>query len=334
MQMRRLGSDGPLVSELALGTMVFGEGGDRGTSAADASRMIGRYLDAGGNHLDTANVYAGGRSEEIVGAAISGRRDEVVLATKVRFRAGDDPDDEGLSAAQIHRAVEASLRRLGTDRIDVLYFHAWDPWVPLEVSLDAVAQLVAAGTVGHLGVSNFKAWQLMKGLALSEAADAPRFVAAQYQYSLVVRDIEREFIDLCESESVGMVPWGPLGGGFLSGKYTSGGRPTAGRIATQPDGDEEAWERRNTERNWRVVEAVGSIAAEVGATTSQVALAWLLGRRSVSSVILGVRTPGQLDDNLGALSIDLDEDMVAQLDAVSVPEEAYPYRFIEAYASR
>jgi aryl-alcohol dehydrogenase-like predicted oxidoreductase len=334
MQMHRLGSDGPLVSELALGTMVFGEGGDRGTSPSEAGEMVARYLDAGGNHIDTANVYAGGRSEEIVGAAIGSRRDEIVLATKVRFRTGDDPDDEGLSAAQIQRSVEASLRRLATDHIDVLYFHAWDPWVPLEDSLGAVGQLVADGTVGHLGVSNFKAWQLMKGLALAEASGGPRFVAAQYQYSLVVRDIEREFTDLCESEGVGMVPWGPLGGGFLSGKYTFGGHPTAGRIATQPDGDEEAWERRDTARNWRIVETARSIAADIGATVPQVALAWLLGRPAVSSVILGVRTIGQLDDNLGALSIDLDDGLVARLDAVSAPDEAYPYRFIEAYASR
>ena len=334
MRMRTLGGRGPLVSELALGTMVFGEEGDRGTSAEEAIRIIDRYLETGGNHIDTANVYAGGRSEEIVGEAIKGRRDEVVLATKVRFRTGDDEDDEGLSPVQIRRAVDASLSRLGTDRVDLLYFHAWDPWIPIEESIGAVAELVEVGKVAHLGVSNFKAWQMMKGLAVADASDGPRFIAAQYQYSLVVRDIEREFTDLCESEAVGIVPWSPLGGGFLSGKYQPGARPDAGRIATQPDNDEEAWERRNTERNWRVVEAVRSIADGIGVTVPQVALAWLLRRPAVSSIILGVRTREQLDDNLAALAVDLDDVAMGTLDVVSKLDESYPYRFIEAYASR
>jgi aryl-alcohol dehydrogenase-like predicted oxidoreductase len=314
--------------------MVFGEEGDRGTSTEESIRMIGRYLDAGGNHIDTANVYAGGRSEEIVGKAIKGHRDEVVLATKVRFRTGDDEDDEGLSPIQIRRAVDASLTRLGTDRIDLLYFHAWDPWAPIEESIGAVAELVEVGKVAQLGVSNFKAFQVMKALGVASAQAGPRLVAAQYQYSLVVRDIEREFTEMCDAEGLGLVPWGPLGGGFLSGKYQRGDRPATGRIATQSDGDEEAWERRNTERNWRIVDQVASIAAGLDVTVPQVALAWLLTRRSVSSVILGVRTLDQLDDNLAALSVDLDESTLDRLDAVSALDEAYPYRFIEAYASR
>ncbi len=334
MRMHLLGDDGPLVSELALGTMVFGEGGDRGTPPEEAGRLIGRYFDAGGNHIDTANVYADGRSEEIVGAALKGRRDEVALATKVRFRTGEHPDDEGLSAVQIRRSVDASLARLAMDHIDVLYFHAWDPWVPLQESIGAVAELIDAGKVGYLGVSNFKAWQVMKGLSLADAFGGPRFVAAQYQYSLVVRDIEREFTDLCQSEGVGIVPWSPLGGGFLSGKYDPGTRPTSGRIATQPENDEEAWERRSTERNWRIIDVATAIAEEIGATVPQVALAWLLNRPAVSSVILGVRTIDQLDDNLASLALDLDEATVGRLESVSSLEESYPYRFIEAYASR
>jgi aryl-alcohol dehydrogenase-like predicted oxidoreductase len=331
MEERRLGRGGPAVGVLGLGTMVFGEDGGRGTPQLEAAAMIDAFLEAGGTHIDTANVYAGGRSEEIIGRALQGRRDQVILATKARF--GSDPATAGLAPGAMRGALQGSLRRLDTGHVDLFYFHAWDPAVPIAESLGAAAGLVDEGLVRWLGVSNFAAWQMMKGLALSDALQAPRFVAAQYQYSLVVRDIEREFSDLCVAEGVGLVPWGPLGGGYLSGKYRPGDRPDRGRLATQPDRDEEAWGRRSTARNWAILREATRIAEAGGWTPSQVALAWLLGRPAVSSILLGVRTIDQLSDNLGALDVSLDDEARRALDAVSEPAEAYPYRFLEEYAS-
>jgi aryl-alcohol dehydrogenase-like predicted oxidoreductase len=300
--------------------------------------MIDRFLDAGGNHIDTADVYAGGRSEEIVGNALKGKRQQAFLASKVRFATGKGPNDQGLSRLHIIQAVEASLRRLQTDWIDLLYMHCWDPLTPLEESLSAFDGLVGSGKVRYIGVSNFKAWQLMKGLAVSEAHRWARFCAAQYQYSLVVRDIEREFLDLLLSEGVGLTPWGPLGGGFLSGKYRRDRRPVNpkdGRLATQPDKDEEAWSRRAIDRNWAILEAIETVmAAHPGATHAQIALAWLLTRPAVSSVILGARTLYQLNDNLGVTELSLSLEEFNLLDQASSIEEGYPYRFLRLFGSR
>ncbi len=336
MKYNRLGHAGLLVSDLCLGTMTFGDD-DRGTPPAEAVRLVHRFLDAGGNHLDTANVYTGGRSEEIVGQAIGDRRDQVVLATKVRVRTGDGVNEEGLSRHHILQAVEASLRRLDTDYIDLYYMHTWDVLTPVEESLRAMDDLVRSGKVRYIGISNFKAWQLMKTLAASDARGWVRPVAAQYQYSLVKRDIEYEFSDLCQSEGVGLTPWGPLGGGFLSGKYRRGERPSdpgEGRIANAGADVEEAWARRDTARNWRIVDAVGQIADARGATHPQVALAWLRAQPAVASVLLGVRTLSQLEDNLGAAEIDLTRDELSRLDEVSALPELYPYRMYEQYAPR
>lgn len=338
MNYRQLGRSGLMVSDLCLGTMIFGEDSPRSTPPADAEQIIHHYLDMGGNHIDTADVYAGGRSEEIVGQAIRDRRDQVVLATKVRFSTGEGPNDEGLSRLHILQGVEASLRRLDTDYIDLLYMHCWDPLTPLEESLQAFDDLVRQGKVRYIGVSNFKAWQLMKALSISDQNNWARFVAAQYQYSLVVRDIEDEFIDLCLAEDVGITPWSPLGGGFLSGKYRAGQRPEgadSGRLATTPDQDEEAWERRATERNWQVLEAIEKIINDhPGATHSQVAVAWLLAQPAVDSVILGVRTLEQLQDNLAAADLQLSIEELQKLERVSAPEEGYPYRFLAQYGTR
>jgi aryl-alcohol dehydrogenase-like predicted oxidoreductase len=331
MRYRRLGNCGLLVSELALGTMIFGESSPRSTPPDEAERIIHRFIDAGGNHIDTADVYAGGRSEEIVGRAIQGKRDALVLASKVRFSKGDGPNDLGLSRYHIMQGVEASLRRLQVDTIDLLYMHCWDNLTPLEESLRAFDDLVAAGKVRYIGVSNFKAWQLMKALGISDQHGWARFIAAQYQYSLVVRDIEPEFNDLLQLEEVGLVPWGPLGGGFLSGKYQRDSPPTApeqGRLATEPEEHEESWVRRATERNWRIQDVMNDIVQNHGFSHSQIALKWLLTRPAVSSVIAGVRTLRQLEDNLGALDVELPEDEITRLDDVSAVEEGYPYRFI------
>lgn len=334
MKMRKLGRSGLLVSELCLGTMIFGEEGPRGTPPGVAREMIAQFLDAGGNFVDTANVYADGRSEEIVGDALQGQRDSVILATKVRFRRGNAPNDIGLSRRHILQEVENSLRRLQTDYIDLYYAHMWDPIVPIDETLRAFEDLVTAGKVRYIGASNFKAWQLMKALGVSDGQGWARFVAAQYQHSLVVRDIEREFVDLFLSEGVGSVPWGPLGGGFLSGKYRRGEKPEGGRIAVMEEHTEEAWERRATERNWRIIDAVGAVAEAHGCTYSQVALNWLLAREEVSSVIIGARTPAQLADNLSAAAWQLSPAELADLDEASAIEPGYPYRMIAAYGAR
>jgi aryl-alcohol dehydrogenase-like predicted oxidoreductase len=258
----------------------------------------------------------------------------VVLATKVRHRTGDGPNDDGLSRRHLRMAVEASLQRLGTEWIDLLYLHAWDPLTPIEETMEALDDLVRAGKVHYVGISNFSAWQAMKAIGVADAAGLARPVAGQYQYSLLVRDIEWEFAGLFAHEGVGIVPWGPLAGGFLSGKYRKGARPSEGRIATQPDRDEEAWHRRDTARNWAIVDEVGAVASEIGATPSGVALAWLLARPAVSSVVIGARTVEQLDENLGAAELSLDDAHLERLDRVSEPDAPYPYRFQREYGGR
>jgi aryl-alcohol dehydrogenase-like predicted oxidoreductase len=327
MKLVPLGRSGLLVSELCLGTMVFGEEGPRGTDEPRALRMIDRFLDAGGNFVDTADVYAGGRSEEIVGKALAQhRRDQIILATKVRFQSGPGANDLGLSRHHIIRGAEASLRRLGTDVIDLYYLHMWDAVTPIEETLRALDDLVTSGKVRYIGVSNFKAWQVMKALAVGDANGWNRFVAAQYQYSLSVRDIEWEFCDLFRQEGLALVPWGPLGGGFLSGKYRKGSRPESGRLATASKNHEEYWEKRDTDRNWSIMEVIGRIAEERKVSYSQIALNWL--RQRSESVILGVRTEEQLEDNLGATDWELYAQEMDDLDAASAPPEPYPYRIM------
>jgi aryl-alcohol dehydrogenase-like predicted oxidoreductase len=338
MNYRRLGSSGLLVSELALGTMIFGEDTGRGVDETVATRMIHQYLDAGGNFIDTANVYAAGRSEEIVGRALKGKRDQVVLATKVRFSMGDGPNEQGLSRYHIQHSVEASLGRLQCESIDLLYMHCWDNLTPIEEALRAFDNLVQSGKVTYIGVSNFAAWQLMKALGLSDTNNWARFVAAQYQYSLVVRDIEYEFIDMFRQERVGLVPWGALGGGFLSGKYQRDRRPQTpkdGRIAIMEDDTEEAWSRRNTDRNWRILDTINEICkSHPGASHSQISLAWLLSKPFISSVLIGAKTPEQLRDNLATVVLQLQAEEINRLDEVSGIPEMYPYRFIRETGTR
>ena len=334
MKFNPLGKSGLLLSELCLGTMIFGEEGSRGTDQNTAEKIVHKFLEAGGNHIDTANVYADGRSEEILGTAIKGRRDQVILATKVRFSMGEGPNDQGLSRHHMIQSVEDSLRRLQTDVIDILYAHCWDSITPLDETLRTFDDLVATGKVRYIGVSNFKAWQLMKALAISDAHDWARFVAAQYQYSLVERNIEHEISDLCLTEGLGLTSWGPLGGGFLSGKYRPGQKPEEGRLSMMPDETEEAWHRRANERNWNILQVVDKIANAHQATYSQVALAWLIRQPAVSSVIIGVRTMDQLEDNLAASRISLSDEDLEGLDRASSPEKPYPYRFIEQYGAR
>jgi aryl-alcohol dehydrogenase-like predicted oxidoreductase len=333
MRYRTLGRSGLIVSELALGAMLFGETGPRGTPEDEAGRMVRRYLDAGGTFIDTADVYADGRSEEIVGRAIAGVRDEVVVATKVRGRTGAGPNDLGLSRAHVWAGVQASLRRLGSDWIDVLYLHLWDPVTPIDETVSVLEDLVRQGAVRYVGVSNFAGWQAMKTVALAGGSPA-RPVAAQYQYSLLARDVEDEFDGLCRAEGLGLVPWGPLAGGYLSGKYRPGEPPTEGRVAVTPDVAEEAWSRRATEWTWRVLAEAEAVAGESGASVPQLAIAWLLTRPTVASVLVGARTRSQLDDNLGAADAVLDDEHLHRLTTVSAPPARYPYRMQAAYGAR
>ena len=326
MQHGRLGRTGLMVSELCLGTMTFG----RELDEAGSEEIVNRFVEAGGNFIDTADVYENGVSEEITGRAIGDRRDDVVLATKVRFPMGEGPNDVGLSRKHIMAGCEASLRRLGADYIDLYQVHCWDEATPLEETLSALTDLVRSGKARYIGVSNFMAWQIMKALGVSELHGFEKFVCLQPQYSLVERGIEDEALPACVSEGLGVIPWGPLGGGFLSGKYRRGERPPEdSRIAGAEEWMDEYWEKRATERNWRVLDAVGAIAEETGKSYAQVSLNWLLCQDGVTAPIIGARTNKQLEDNLGAAGWRLDEKQVQRLSEAAPPEKTYPARFIE-----
>jgi aryl-alcohol dehydrogenase-like predicted oxidoreductase len=270
-----------------------------------------------------------GISEEVTGRAIKGTRDDVALATKVRFPMGEDPNAVGLSRKHVISGCEASLRRLGTDYIDLYQVHAWDEATPLEETLSALTDLVRVGKVRYVGVSNFTGWQLMKSLWISDLRSLERFACLQPQYSLVERNIEREILSVCREEELGVIPWSPLGGGFLSGKYRRGERPPRGsRIAEAAESMEEHWDRRDTERNWNTLEIVGEISEETGKSYAQISLNWLLRQEDVTSPIIGARTMEQLEDNLGAVGWELSEERVRRLSEASALEDVYPYRFI------
>ena len=313
-----------MVSELCLGCMTFGREAEEEASKG----LVARFLEAGGNFIDTADVYSKGISEEITGRAIKGVRDDVVLATKVRFPMGDGPNDVGLSRKHITQGCEDSLRRLGTDYIDLYQVHCWDSATPLKETLSALTDLVRSGKVRYIGVSNFTGWQLMRSLAVSESHGFERFVCLQPQYSLVERNIEREILPVCLEEGLGVIPWSPLGGGFLSGKYRRGQEPPRGsRISEAVESMEEYWDRRATERNWAVLDVVGEISEASGKSYAQISLNWLLRQPVVTAPIVGARTVEQLEDNLGASGWELDDDQMNRLSEAGAPEDTYPYRF-------
>ena len=325
MDYTRLGNTGLMVSELCLGCMTFGQEADEPTSR----EIVGRFLEAGGNFVDTADVYSKGVSEEITGRALKGVRDDVVLATKVRFPMGEGPNDVGLSRKHITQACEDSLRRLGTNYIDLYQVHCWDAATPLEETLSALTDLVRSGKVSYIGVSNFTGWQLMRSIAVSEREGLEKFVCLQPQYSLAERNIEREILPVCVEEGLGVIPWSPLGGGFLSGKYRRGEEPPEdSRIAGAVESMEEYWDRRATERNWATLDVVGRLSEETGKSYAQISLNWLLRQNSVSAPIIGARTLEQLEDNLGASGWELTVEQVDELSSASALEDVYPYRFI------
>jgi aryl-alcohol dehydrogenase-like predicted oxidoreductase len=303
--------------------MTFGNaqwGCDEPTSA----RIVARFLDAGGNFIDTADVYSNGVSEEITGRAIRGKRPQIVLATKVAGPMGAGPNDLGVSRKHILDAVDASLRRLGTDYIDLYQVHAYDPTTPLDETLSALDACVRAGKVRYVGCSNYSAWQLMKATALARELGTARFDCLQPQYSLVCRTIEREHVPLCLEEGIGMIPWSPLGGGLLTGKFKKGSAAPAGaRGAVDP----MMRERFVAERNLAIAETVASVAGSLGRSASQVALAWVVGQPGVTAPIFGARTLEQLEDNLGAADLVLPEEARKRLDEASALELVYPYDF-------
>jgi aryl-alcohol dehydrogenase-like predicted oxidoreductase len=312
------------VSRLCLGTMLMGNK----TPAEESHQMLDRFLDAGGNFVDTADTYSDGAVEETLAPWLARRRDEVVLATKCRFPVSD-PGGEGLAPERIAKACDASLRRLGVDAIDLYQVHAPDPSVPLEASLEALDALVRAGKVRALGASNFPAWMLAWSVALQDREGWAPFVSFQPQYSLVERSIEVELLPFCRSAGLGVLPWGPLGAGFLGGQYRRGEAPPEGsRIAGADETLEEFYDRRAIERNFRVVDAAGEIAEARGATIAQVAIAWLLGTEGVTAPIIGPRTFDQLEDLLGADGLELDAGERARLEEPAAPPPMYPQRML------
>jgi len=312
--------------------MTFGSvaGGRRvpGCDEKESRTILDAYLEQGGNFIDTADGYADGRSEEILGRALKGRRDDVVLATKVFFPSGPGANRKGLSRKHILEGIEASLRRLQTDYIDLYQVHCFDSRTPLEETLAALGTLVGQGRVRYIGCSNFAAWELAKALGISAQHHYARFDCLQPQYSLVCRAIDREILPLCRAEGVGVIAWSPLGGGFLSGKYRSGDPPPDASRLADSDPSMRSWvERLFTERNFQTLRAVEGCAARLGKSLSQVSLAWLLAMPGVTSAIIGVRNMRQFEDNTGAAGWEFPPDEWKKLDAVSALPLEYPQDF-------
>jgi aryl-alcohol dehydrogenase-like predicted oxidoreductase len=327
VEYRQLGRSGLRVSALTLGTMTFrGRGGPSpigNTDVIGARRQVDLCLDAGVNLIDTADIYSRGISEEIVGEVITGRRDSLLLSTKVRMRMGDGPNDTGLSRQHIIAGCEASLRRLGTDHIDIYHVHEWDGQTRLEETLSALDTLVTAGKVRYLAASNYTGWQLMKALALADARGYERFAAQQIYYSLEARDAEYELVPLAVDQGLGILVWSPLAGGLLSGKYRRDAAPSGESRHLSADWNEPPV--RDQEKLYDTIETLVGIADGHGVSAAQVALAWLLGRPAVTSLIIGARTDEQLQDNLDAAALNLSADETAALDKVSLPDLVYPH---------
>ena len=329
MEYRQLGGSGFKVPILTFGTGTFGGHGDLFTAfgssqVAEATRRVDICLEAGVNMFDSADGYSAGRAEEILGKAIAGRRDKVLISTKATFRLGDGPNDVGSSRFHLIKSVEAALKRLGTDYIDLFQLHAFDALTPIEETLSTLDGLVRAGKIRYLGCSNFSGWHLMKTLAIAEKYGYARYVAHQAYYSLVGRSYEWELMPLGLDQKVGAVVWSPLGWARLTGKFRRGQpMPATSRLQSKlaidigPPVDDEYL--------YRVVDALDAVAAETGKTVPQIALNWLLHRPTVSTIIIGARTEEQLRQNLGAIGWDLTPEQIKRLDDASATTLAYPY---------
>jgi aryl-alcohol dehydrogenase-like predicted oxidoreductase len=330
MDYRFLGHTGLRVSELCLGAMTFGRQNE--ATEEESHAMLDRFVAVGGNFIDTANVYSTGISEEIVGRWLRRqRRDDLVIATKVRFPVGTGPNDLGLSRKHILSSVEASLKRLQTDYIDLYQVHCWDPATPLEETLSTLNDLVRRGTVRYLGVSNFNGWQLQRALDLSSEKGWERFVCLQPQYNLLCRSTEWELIPISTREGLGVIPWSPLRGGWLSGKFRRGmtAPPDDSRVKLAEEKDwGEKWSAYNNEPTWTVLDALHAVASKAGKTAAQVAINWLLRKPGVTAPIIGARSMPQLEANLGSSGWTLSEEQVRYLDDASALQPPYPYDFI------
>jgi aryl-alcohol dehydrogenase-like predicted oxidoreductase len=323
MNYRLLADTGVFVSELCLGAMTFGGRGQMwevigGLDQAEVEGIVHRSIDAGINFIDTADVYSAGESETLLGKALAGRRQQVVLATKVRGRMGKGANEVGLSRLHIVEAAEASLRRLGTDYIDLYQIHRFDPLTVVDDTLRALDDLVRAGKVRYIGCSNLAAWQLMKALAISRAQGWEQFRCTQSYYSLAGRELEREMIPLLEDQELGLLVWSPLAGGFLSGKFTREGAGEGGRRASFD------FPLINREKTYDIIDVLRKIATDHEVSVSQIALAWLLAQRVVTSVIIGARKPEQLEDNLRSIEVTLSSEELKALDDVSRLTPEYP----------
>ena len=327
MDYRTLGSSGTAVSNLCLGTMTFGSE----TDEAGSFEQLDTFVAAGGTLVDTANVYSRGVSEEIIGRWFADRpadvTDRVVLATKGRFPLSTGPNSSGLSRRNLTRSLDASLDRLGLDHVDLYQVHAFDAWTPLEETLRTLDGFIQEGKIGYYGLSNFTGWQLTKAVHTARALGLEEPVTLQPQYSLIVREIEWEIVPAALDVGMGLLPWSPLGGGWLSGKYKRDERPTGEtRLGDNPDRGMEAYDRRGTERTWNTIDAVQKIAEDRGVSMAEVALSWVTDRPSVTSTILGARTTAQLETNLKAADLHLTDEETAALDEASdLRATDYPY---------
>ncbi|MDB5044548.1 MAG: aldo/keto reductase [Deinococcus sp.] len=328
MQQRFLGKTGLKVSELCLGTMTFAREADEPASHA----LLDRFVEAGGTFIDTADVYSTGASEATLGRWLSRqRRDDLVIATKVRFPMGDGANEVGLSRKHILAGVEASLQRLQTDYLDLYQVHCWDARTPLEETLSTLNTLVERGVVRYVGVSNFTGWQLQKAIDLSRQHGWEVFSCLQPQYNLLCRSTEWDLLPVCQNEGLGVIPWSPLRGGWLSGKFHRGmEQPLPGsRIEkAEQEGWGESWSNYNNGHTWGVLDALFEVAGDSGKTPSQVALNWLLCQPGVTAPILGVRTMAQLEDNLGASGWALSPEHLERLNTASAQPAPYPHDFI------
>lgn len=327
MRYTTLGRSGTVVSTQTLGTMTFGAEADETGSGA----IVEAFVERGGTLIDTADVYSSGVSEEILGrwlASHPGDASQLVIATKGRFPMGDGANDVGLSRRHLRNALEASLRRLGVEHIDLYQMHAWDAVTPIEETLRFLDDAVTAGKISYYGFSNYLGWQVTKAAETARAHGWSPPVTLQPQYNLLVRDIEHEVVPACIDAGLGLLPWSPLAGGWLSGKYQRDVAPTgSSRLGDDPERGMEAWQPRNAQsRTWDVIDAVAAVAEDLQTTPAQVSLAWLGSQPAVTSVILGARTVEQLVDNIGAADLDLEPEQLARLDKVSAPQtDDYPY---------
>ncbi|MFW2334193.1 aldo/keto reductase [Ilumatobacter sp.] len=320
-----LGRSGLKVSDFAFGTMTFGREADEATS----HRMLDLYVERGGNLIDTADVYGNGTADEVFSRWLAGRqRDDLVIASKVRFPTGDGMNDVGLSRKHVLASVDASLRRLGTDHLDLFQIHCWDRGTPIEETLTTLDRLVRDGKVRYLGSSNLRGWQLQKLIDTSRQLGLEAFVSHQPQYNLLARETEWEILEVCAAEGVGVIPWAPLRGGWLSGRYRRemGGAPDGSRVKTaEQEGWAETWARYDNDHTWGIVDELDRVAAIHGTTPAVVAIRWVKQRPVVTAPILGASRFEQLEANLEAIDVELTDDDMDALDRASHVEGSYPY---------